>query len=253
MTDREFLTHTFKIRAHDLDFTGKVSLPAVIRLLENQRWHALSAQGRIGPFFLSGVMRAQSIELDAELHFDDRVEAVMWIAGVGRSSLTFGHTLSSPGAGGIFGRATVAVVSLDLEGKPRPLDEGIRRFIVDKKTIELPRLDTLPVPADAWSHDFRVRYSDLDLLQHVNEARYVNYAEDARYACAAQGGYGPDSARASGRVRRLTISYEGQARAVDRLRVATWQSPGQPGQYAFDMKREPDGELMALARVEVEG
>ena len=251
MTNSNVYRHTFQIRVHDLDFTGKVSMPALIRLLENQRWHALSAQAKVGAYFLSVVMRAQSIEIDAELHFDDTVEAEMWVSGVGRSSLTFGHTLASDRTGGVFGRSAVTVVSLDLEGRPRPLDEGVRRFIVERETVDLPRLEPIPAPADAWSHDFRVRFSDLDLLKHVNEARYVNYVEDARYACAAQEGYGPDSQRASGRIRRLVVSYEGQARAGDRLRVATWQLAS--GEYAFDMKREPDGEVMALVRAEVDG
>lgn len=253
MPESKLVKQSFKIRVHDLDFTGKASTAALIRLLENQRWHALSSQVDIGAYFLSAVMRAQSIALDTELHFDDEVEGVTWVSAVGHSSLTFGHTLASPAAGGVFARAAVSVVSLDLEGRPRPLGEGIRRLIVERESIDLPKLEPLPVPGDAWSHDFRVRYSDLDLLQHVNEARYVNYVEDARYACAAQEGYGPDSQRASGRIRRLTISYEGQARVGDRLRVSTWQLPESPGSYAFDIKREPDRALMTLARFEVDG
>jgi acyl-CoA thioesterase FadM len=251
MPENKLVRHSFKIRVHDLDFKGKASTAALIRLLENQRWHALSSQADIGAYFLSAVMRAQSIALDAELRFDDEVEGVTWVSAVGRSSLTFGHTLASPAAGGVFARAAVSVVSLDLEGRSRPLGEGIRRLIVERESIDLPRLEPLPVPGDAWSNDFRVRYSDLDLLQHVNEARYVNYVEDTRHACAAQGGYGPDSQRASGRLRRLSVSYEGQARAGDRLRVSTWQLPDAAGSYAFEVRREPDGALMTLARLEV--
>jgi hypothetical protein len=48
------------------------------------------------------------------------------------------------------------------------------------------------------------------------------------------------------------VSYEGQAREGDRLRVTTWAPGDTPGQYAFEVRREADAAPMAKARVAVE-
>jgi YbgC/YbaW family acyl-CoA thioester hydrolase len=37
-------------------------------------------------------------------------------------------------------------------------------------------------PPDAFVHEVQMRMSDIDLAQHVNNARYLSYIEDARVA-----------------------------------------------------------------------
>ena len=97
-----------------------------------------------------------------------------------------------------------------------------------------------------------MRPSDVDLLRHVNQARYVDYIEDARYACARAGGYGKHGQGADAELKCLAASYEGQAREGDRLRVTTWPLCEAPRQYAFEVRREADAALMLRARIEVE-
>jgi acyl-CoA thioesterase FadM len=92
----------------------------------------------------------------------------------------------------------------------------------------------------------------VDLLRHVNQARYVDYIEDARYACAKAGGYGERDPGADAALKYLVVSYEGQPREGDRLRVTTWAPGDVPGRTEFEVRREADAAPMARARVEVE-
>ena len=251
MNGDKVIVHRFAIRAHDLDATAMASVTAFIRFLENQRWHALASDGYLSSFFDNGVMRSQIIELNEQISFNEEIEVVMWLSKVGRTSFNMGHTLKHKDTGAIFGRAAVTVVALTLDGLPKEVPSGVRQYVSDQETLEIPRLKLSPQPG-AWSHSFPVRFTDLDLLQHVNESRYVEYVEDARHACARAGGYGLDSAPATARIRRLAVSYEGQARLGDTLRVTTWAVDDRPGSYEFEMRTEPQGALMALARAEVE-
>jgi acyl-CoA thioesterase FadM len=89
-------------------------------------------------------------------------------------------------------------------------------------------------------------------MRHVNQARYVDFIEDARHACARAGGYGEHGQGADAALRYLAVSYEGQPRLGEGLRVSTWALGDAPGRYAFEVRREADAAPMARACVEVE-
>jgi acyl-CoA thioesterase FadM len=248
VTDPPVVNNRFRVRAHDLDSSGMASPVALVRLLETQRWHAFEDNGVLSAFFESGVIRAQRLELHRTAKFDDELVIAMWLSRLGRTSLELGHTLHSDGEE--IGRAVVAAVATDRQGRPTPLSDELRRLLSDRETLALPRL-ALSAPPGAWSHDFVVRASDIDLLQHVNEARHVDYVDDTRRACAQAGGYGEQIRRAASPLSSLTISYEGQPHLGDRLRATTWVSGEGDSQYDVEIRREPDGELMTLSRLEV--
>jgi acyl-CoA thioesterase FadM len=228
-----------------------MSAAGLCRILENPRWNALRSDGLVGASVNIGVLRAQSLEIERAVGFGEKIEVSMWLSGVGRTSFALGYTIQSSADGGVIARSAGSFVSTDIDGRPRPVGPGLERLLSDRKTIEVPRLDHSPA-AGAWSRDLVVRPSDVDLLQHVNQARYVDYIEDARHACARAGGYGEHDRGAEAALKTLVVSYEGQAREGDRLRVTTWAPGDTPGQYAFEVRREADAAPMARARVAVE-
>lgn len=252
MNSSKILTDRFPIRAHDLDASGTTSITAFIRLFENQRWDALSENGFLRPFFKNGVIRAQSVEILQPMSFGDTVEISMWLSRVGRTSMDFCHHISSTTTGSEVGRATVRAVTLDKHGRPKPLSKEIRRFQMEQQDLHIQRVSLEPEPS-AWSHCFSVRWTDLDLLQHVNEARYIEYIEDTRHACAAASGYGSDSQRAVLPIKHLTISYEDQARLGDSLCVTSWALQRNTNRYAFEIRRVSDQMITTRALVEVAG
>jgi len=242
----------FTVRTHDLDRSARLSASGICRILENPRWSALKPDGLVGASVNIGVLRAQSLEIERRVGFGEKIEVSMWLSGVGRTSFSLGYTIRSTADGGVVARSAASFVSTDIEGRPRPVGPGLERLLSDRQTIEVPRLDHRP-GADAWYRDLAVRASDVDLLRHVNQARYVDYIEDVRHACARAGGYGEHGGAADAPLRYLAVSYEGQAREGDRLRVATWALGGAPARYAFEVRREADAAPMTRALVEVEG
>ena len=251
MSDPKLVRDVFTLRTHDLDSSAHLSAAGLCRILENPRWHALRSDGLVGGSVNIGVLRAQSLEIERWAGFGEKIEVSMWLSGVGRTSFALGYEIRSSTDGGIIARSAGSFVSTDIEGRPRPVGPGLERLLSDRETIEVPRLDHSP-GAGAWSQDFVVRPSDVDLLRHVNQARYVDYIEDARYACARAGGYGEHGQGADAALEYLVASYEGQAREGDRLRVTTWPLGDAPRQYAFEVRREADAAPMLRARIEVE-
>ena len=103
----------------------------------------------------------------------------------------------------------------------------------------------------AWSVTLEVRKSDQDLLQHVNQARYIDYIEDARFSCIQLKGYGEKNQAAEGKVHRLTISYDNQGRVGDLLRIYTWVVNDSSKQLAFEIRREADNARITRAELSI--
>jgi len=251
MSDPKLVQHTFTLRTHDLDRSAQLSAAGLCRILENPRWNALRSDGLVGGSVNIGVLRAQSLGIERRVGFGEKIEVSMWLSGVGRTSFAVGYEIRSSPDGAVIARSAGSFVSTGIDGRPRPVGPGLERLVLDRETLELPRLDHSP-SAGAWSQDLVVRASDVDLLRHVNQARYVDYIEDTRYACTRAGGYGEHGQGADAALEYLVASYEGQAREGDRLRVTTWALGDAPRQYAFEVRREADAAPMLRARVEVE-
>ncbi len=77
-------------------------------------------------------------------------------------------------------------------------------------------------PTEAWSHLVAARWSDADVLQHVNQSNYLAYFEDVRWLGAQAGAYGQHSALAQRECAKAAIDYRRQVLVGDQLQVATW-------------------------------
>jgi acyl-CoA thioesterase FadM len=85
-----------------------------------------------------------------------------------------------------------------------------------------------PMPATAVRTPYRVRYTDLDGLLHVNNAMYVDVLFDAAVTALAGVGWGVDALMAAGAVPwcdQGDVEYLDMARFGDALEVRTWWSP----------------------------
>jgi acyl-CoA thioester hydrolase len=89
---------------------------------------------------------------------------------------------------------------------------------------------------------FRVRFSDLDPLGHVNNAVYLNFLEQAAIDHATLTGFGYDALKEQGGAfvaRRHEITYMAPALGCDWLRVTTWPESmtGARAFRAYEMTR----------------
>lgn len=83
---------------------------------------------------------------------------------------------------------------------------------------------TTPAAPRSFTTRLRVRYSDVDILGHVNNAVYLSYAMDAAFQHAVSAGFTVERMRELGGtfvVRRTVIDYHRPAKPGDELLVTT--------------------------------
>lgn len=237
-------THTFEARAHDLDNTGTVGAAALVRLTETQRWHVFA--GPLRGIFGRAVVRAQSIEMRASAGFGEALEMEMWVARVGRTSALFGHTvraLSHPDVP--VAELSVTIVATDATGRPEPIGEVARAALVQREALETVR-DFPAHPEAAYRHRFPVQHHDLDLLQHINQARYTDFVNSARHAAVQAEAFPADFDGARG-LARMDLAYDDEARLGAALSAYSWVVDANT--VGVELCRDEDGKVITRARL----
>ena len=216
---------------------------AFLRYLEHIRWLSRTRppSRRVG----QGVVRALGIELLQEVGAHVELDLTLWISRVGRTSLDMSQEILRADDGSTVARSRATLVSLDEQRRPTPFHDSARELILDRGAIEIPP-PSGSFPEGAYCRDLPVRPSDHDNQDHVNQARYADFVEDVRQACAREGGYGNGAWDAP--LRRLSIAFESECRAGDPVVARTWKTSG--GSLEFQLDRGPD-DIVARARVEL--
>lgn len=238
------------LRCYDLDQRGVLGPPGLLRLFEQMRWESIADDVVPWRRLLEGgnrfVVRAQRLDLiGSPLGHGAAVALQTWLGRAGRSSCDVCGTAVGPD-GGLVATSTVTVVYCGPDGRPRALPAEAQSWTEPGGFATAPAWPE-PAPAGAFRASLVVRPSDMDFLHHVNHARWVDFVEDARLACAAAGGYGAGSANATGPARHLSIDYAREAAAGDLLEVRTW-SRGR--ELAFELARGEQVVARALEIVE---
>jgi acyl-CoA thioesterase FadM len=236
-------------RGYELASHGTLPVSAYLRYLEHLRWRTISRSQKIPLrlFWTMGVVRAQVLELYQQISFDVELELSMWVSGVGRTSIELSHDITRTSDGELVARSTATIVTLDSERRPAPVKDGAREFVVERPRASTERLQG-EAPEGAWQRPIDIRPSDQDLQQHVNQARYADFVEDAWYYSAREGAYGPGSW--DGAVKRFVIAYEAESRVGDAVSAISWPSPGRARTLDFILRKE-NGQISTRARVEL--
>jgi acyl-CoA thioester hydrolase len=117
------------------------------------------------------------------------VDVVSWVTEVRAASFTLGYELFTEPAEGdspvVHARATTTLTPYDFGAeRPRRLSaEERERLLRGPEPSPFPDQGRSPRPAPwadgAWREDVHVRFSDIDLLGHVNNVRYLDYVQEA--------------------------------------------------------------------------
>ena len=236
-------------RGYEVSSRGRISPSQYLRYIEHLRWRTIAGSDKIPVrlFMSIGVVRAQALEIFRDTSFDTELEISMWLARVGRTSMDFSHDVVRVSDGELVARSTATIVALDAERRPALIDPAARGYVVVRDAAVIERLD-FDAFAGAWERPIAVRPSDEDLQGHVNQARYADFVEDARQLCAAAEGYGPGEW--DGPPRRLSISYDDEARVGDPLVVRT-RVGGRDAQTLDFALLKGEGNVTTRARVEL--
>lgn len=105
-----------------------------------------------------------------------------------------------------------------------------------------------------YTRRFQVRHYELDAFNHVNNAVYANYMQEAAIEASTAAGYSPGWYREHGTswfIRQLSIRYHLLATYGDSLEVTTWVSDMKrvTSNREYKITRASDGAQVARARV----
>lgn len=219
---------TFKIRSYEATPQAEASVQSVCNYLQeaagnHARLLGLSIEQLVEEN-LTWVLGRLRVRLDRMPSWREAVEVETWPSGEDGLMATRDFLLRVDGRE--FGRATSAWYMLDI-GRRRPV-----RIPAVVRALELPdREPTLPhtfprlrMP-DAYEHevDFRVRYSDLDMNQHVNNVRYIEWALEGI----------PGGATADYRLHELDVQFKAETVEGQTVVVETAAVDSQPPERQF--------------------
>ena len=127
-------------------------------------------------------------------------------------------------------------------GKPRRIPETMMQgFLPDGGGEALPRAALVigDPPAEARSVEWTVETGDLDLLEHVNNAKYFDYVESVATSVVA----------ADFRPQAHDVEYVDEARVGQRLRGTAWvvEASSSPMRIATEIRRADDGATLPRA------
>lgn len=211
---------TIAVRGNEIGFTGAVQPSTFSRYSETARWlmfrdPVARERVRLG----GGVARAQHQELLADVTYPSTLRFETTIARLGRTSIDMLHHIVRVEDETHVATTRVTIVQLGPEG-PTPIDPSMAEFVTPSDRAE-------PLVFEPGAPEFETtilaRPSDQDQFRHVNQARYVDFADDVRwFAHAAGNGAGFD-----GPIGRVSVDYRREVKAGTVLRAELRRGTGE--------------------------
>lgn len=233
------------VRGYEMGQDGCLPFSGFARFFEHMRWE-LGRRGHLADPLMPkrGVVRAQTHRYLGELRFPNTWTGRTHLIHVGGSSLHYGHEITR-GDGQVLVRARTVIVLLDGSSRPAAAPSYLRDYA--DSAFEAP--SPLALPEAPWmgtpSYTVHVRPSDQDSFGHVNQARYLDFVDDARRSAGL------------GRLVGVSLSYERETLAGETLAIelgAATPAEGQASstaQHAFRMVRTGDGVVVHRGVIEV--
>jgi medium-chain acyl-[acyl-carrier-protein] hydrolase len=249
-----FLARNFKISSFDLDPMGRARLTSLAGFFQEMAYLHANTLGfgfhdleENGSFWVLSRMR---IAVDRYPVWDEEISVETWHNGVDR---LFGlrefrvvNRFEEPIA-----RATSAWLILDAHSR-RPVrpDEGLLDAGTGRGFLFRERLGKIDIPDSRVSLGTRrVVYSDLDIMGHVNNVKYMEWCVDLcmdhRKTLTAAGDEKAGQPGGEG-IRELEINYTGEARLGETIEILGSETNRPVDQV-------PPREMLFLARDAVAG
>ncbi len=241
-------TETFHVRTYESDPQGRASIQTLCNYFQEAAGlHARSYGVAIDDLLelgLTWVLARLRMQVDAFPVWGDTVEVETWPAGVQGLFATRDVLFFQAGGSGrrLLAQGTSAWLVIDAARK-RPV--RVPPIISEIRLPERPRaLDAsfgkLTVPdADGHARRFRVRYSDLDVNQHVNNVRYAEWAVESV----------PDGVLTGCLLREIEMHFLAETTLGDAVLAHAYPDDGAAAPtFTHRLVREADERDVALAR-----
>ena len=227
----KIFTRTFRVRWGELAPSGIVSPANYLRYLIETAWDWGDAVGL-------GVNDSQTLGMawlirETEIHFlrplrhNDTFDFTIWLANWQRVRGTRCFELTLKESGEAIARGTQQIVCMDAKTE-RPV--SLPEDVIDRFRLENPRVfpfERFPRIVAAETESIaqrRVELMDLDMYNHVNNATYIDYAEEAVAQDFSSKGWSPSKfaeANLNIAMRRVNVQYSSIAEWGEMLNITT--------------------------------
>lgn len=200
------------------------------------------------------VIRETEIQFFGSLHFMEEFDFTIWMLAWKRVRGTRAFVVKDKNRGVTIAQGVQQIACMDSKTQRpvSPPEDLINNFRLDAP-LDMPsqRFPKTPVsPEKSFTLQQKVAWQDLDLLDMVNNAVYIAYAEEAVTQLFARFGWSPNELKARGLarlVRRLHIQYQMPAMWGDMLNITIFSLKQDitGGSLCASMTRASDGVSIA--------
>jgi len=236
-------TREFSISSYDLNPKGQARLTTMANFFQEVAYHHASELGlgyddmksRKTTWVLSR-MRIHMIRYPV---WNESIKLETWPSGAERLfALRDFRVLDSKGE--LIGMASTAWLILDIDThrliRPKEMMEQFKMIVHDVQMFEQP-LEKIVMPGEGKKlMEHRVVFSDLDIVGHVNNVRYMEWCIDAASSAAS----------ATEEISELEINFNHEALFGDRIDISGYIS-GKDSYY--QATRQGDGQEIINARL----
>ena len=240
-------TKEFTISSYDLNPKGQARLTSIANFFQEVAYHHASELG-LGYDDMKSrkttwVLSRMRIHMKRYPVWNDRIRLETWPSGAERLfALRDFRVYDSQGE--VIGMASTAWLILDLDThrlvRPKEMLEQFKMIIHDVRMFD-ENLDKIAIPDDVRIlNQHEVVYSDLDIVGHVNNVRYMEWCIDAVST----------TDNAEQEIRELEINFNHEALFGDLIYIAGTELAG--GETFFIATREGDDQEIITARIKRE-
>jgi medium-chain acyl-[acyl-carrier-protein] hydrolase len=224
----------YTIRSYEADAQGKATMPLLCRFMQesasNHAEHLGFGISWLAENDFAWFLTRQLIRMDAYPKLGETIQVLTWPKGRDRL-LWYRDFKILDSSDSVIGRAVTAWLVIDLE-KRRPRRTDTLPPLHPPNDVEsaLPRRPgkVTALSESTPSHSIRVGYRDLDVNEHVNSARYVEWVLDAFDAGFLK----------SHRLEELEVNYLAEALYGDELSAICEDTDGQT--FLHSLVRDSD-------------
>jgi acyl-CoA thioester hydrolase len=255
----------FPIRAYECDAYGHVNNVNYLRFMQEAAFQASNAVGydrmRYDQEGLLWLIRENEVEFIRPLRYQDQVEVRTWVADFRKVRSRRLYEFYIQGQDGLAARASTDWVMVDTKTHaPQPIPAAmIAAFAPDGDLPAPGKREPFPRPPEppdgAVVYPRQIEFSDLDGMQHLNNANYLAIAEEVNTVVSRTYGWSLKRVLDLGfgwAARQMRIEYRGQPRLEDKIKVTSFlANPRRAGARRYYLFHDdPGGDLIAQAYVD---
>lgn len=238
------LSREFTISSYDLDPKGQARLTTMADFFQEVAYHHATELG-LGYHDMKSrkttwVLSRMRIHMKRYPIWNEKIRVETWPSGAERLFALRDFRVFD-GKGDLIGTASTAWLILDIDThrliRPREMMEQFKLIVHDDQVFEAP-LDKIVVQgAIEPMGEHRVVYSDLDIVGHVNNVKYMEWCIDALGL----------TGNTEMKISELEINFNHEALLGDHIRIAGNKAGA--GELFFLATRAGDGKEIVSARL----